>query len=98
MVVTMPEITLRRRDGAVDKIGVGDGRAARDVVRREPTTRMPVSAKAGVGHQQRSRKDERSRRIMAISSQLRGRLQHLVRGRDDLGVHLVGALRGDQDR
>ena len=28
--------------------------------------------------------------------QLRGRLQHLVRRGDDLGIHLVGALRGDQ--
>ena len=35
---------------------------------------------------------------MALSSaqHLRGRLQHLVGRGDDLGVHLVGALRGDQ--
>src|SRR6201991_747690 len=37
-------------------------------------------------------------RIIVITSaeQRRGRLHHLVGGADDLGVHLVGALGGDQ--
>src|SRR5271154_1290904 len=41
----------------------------------------------------------RSVRIFMINpspEQRRGRLHHLVGGTDHLGVHLVGALRGDQ--
>ena len=56
----------------------------------------PVCAAAAAGI---ARQSARVRmRIMAYSSaeQVGGRLQHLVGCGDDLGVHFVGALRGDQ--
>src|SRR6186713_3069376 len=34
--------------------------------------------------------------VLASAEQRRGRLHHLVGGADDLGIHLVGTLRGDQ--
>src|SRR5438270_12296353 len=33
------------------------------------------------------------KRMLMVSAHLGGDLQHLIRGRDDLGVHLIGALR-----
>src|SRR3954464_4452990 len=56
------------------------------------------AARAGSASTRRAEIVARVVRIIVIISaeQRRGRLHHLVSGADDLGVHLVGALGGDQ--
>src|SRR6185369_8971302 len=59
-----------------------------------------TSSAASAGRASSSRAESVARvvRIIVIASaeQRRGRLHHLVGGADDFGVHLVGALGGDQ--
>src|SRR4051812_36999787 len=56
------------------------------------------AARAGSASTRRAEMVARVVRIIVITSaeQRRGRLHHLVGGADHLGVHLVGALGGDQ--